>query len=181
MEHEGEIWQEIDFNGKRLGGIDPNNYDYDKVKIFAGTAIMLYRQNNEKIEFLFQHRSKKLKGNPDKWDVSAGGHINLNEPKLQAAVREAKEEIGIDINASKLEFVAGYINGKNYINLYFYDWTGKADDFVFDDGEVEEVKWIEPKDFEDFWSKLKPQVRFDDFFKLAIKNKIAKILENGNN
>jgi 8-oxo-dGTP pyrophosphatase MutT (NUDIX family) len=33
------------------------------------------------------------------------GHIDGEEPAIQAAVREAKEEVGIDIDASDLHFV----------------------------------------------------------------------------
>ena len=93
--HSGELWQEYDKNGTRLGSIDPENHDFDKVKFFGGTAIMLYRFKDEKVEFLFQHRSKFVDRNPEKWDVSAGGHINFEEKKLDAAKRETEEEIGV--------------------------------------------------------------------------------------
>ena len=63
MEHPGEIWQEYDFNGERLGGIEPDNFDIDNVKLFGGAALMLYRVRNGEVEFLFQHRSKLLKDN----------------------------------------------------------------------------------------------------------------------
>ena len=84
MEHQGEIWQEYDFNGERLGGIDPNNYSYDTIRLMGGAAVMLYRVVNGELEYLFQHWSKFLKGYPDKWDVSAGGHTNLNESVLES-------------------------------------------------------------------------------------------------
>ena len=57
MEHPGEIWQEYDFNGERLGGIEPNNYDFDAFRLMGGAAIMLYRLRDGEVEFLFQHRS----------------------------------------------------------------------------------------------------------------------------
>ena len=109
MEHPGEIWQEYDFNGERLGGIDPNNYDDDKIHLYGGAAVMLYRVVDGEVEYLFQHRSKFLKGNPDKWDVSAGGHINLGEPVLDSAVREAYEEIGVKLDRNKMKFAESYV------------------------------------------------------------------------
>lgn len=155
MEHPGEVWQEYDYNGERLGGIDPNAFEDDKVKLFGGVALMLYRIRNGEMEFLFQHRSKYLKANPDKWDVSAGGHINLDEPVIDSLVRETREEIGIEIDKEKVEFAATYLRWKVLISLYFYNWGDRADEFSFDDQEVEEVKWIKYSELRDFFPNLK--------------------------
>ena len=155
MEHPGEIWQEYDFNGEKFGGIDPNNYNYDAVRLMGGAAVMLYRLYDGEVEFLFQHRSKFLKGNPDRWDVSAGGHINLDESTLDAIIRETREEIGVNIERKKLEFAETYIRLKDMINLYFYDWEDRADEFSFDDQEVEEVKWVKYSELGSFLPNIK--------------------------
>ena len=140
MEHPGEVWQEFDYNGERLGGIVPRDFDETKVRLVGGGASMLYRVRNGEIEFLFQHRSKLLKGNPDKWDVSAGGHVNLDEPIIDAIIREAHEEIGVELEKDKLEFAEFYQKDFMIVFLYFYDWSDREDEFYFDDQEVEEVK-----------------------------------------
>lgn len=176
MEHPGEIWQEYDYNGTRLGGIEPDNHGDSKVKLFGGAAIMLYRYHDGEIEFLFQHRSKNLRDNADKWDVSAGGHINLDEPELFAAVRETREEIGATLDKAKLEFSAIYNRGNfALVHLYFYDWTGQPDNFHFDDQEVSEVKWVNFSDLVDFWPSLKPQVRDDQFFQAMLLEQVKII------
>ena len=182
MEHPGEIWQEFDYNGTRLGGIKPDDYDKSKVKLFGGAAIVLYRFKNDEVEFLFQHRSEKLHDNAGKWDVSAGGHINLNESELDTAIRETKEEIGAILKKDKLEFSAIY-NRKNYalVYLYFYDWTGQPDDFHFDDQEVSEVKWLKFADLANFWDKLKPQVHDDQFFQAMLLEQASNIYEKYDN
>lgn len=163
--HSGELWQEFDKNGNRLGGINSAEYDSEKIQLFGGVAIMLYRFENGKVEFLFQHRSKNLDRNADKWDVSAGGHINFEEKEIDSAVRETKEEIGIDLDPKQLEFSATYArDGKTIINLYFYDWTGKTDEFHFNDEEVSEVKWVPFEELVEFWPNLKPQVTDDAIF-----------------
>ena len=177
MEHPGEVWQELDYNGERIGGIEPASLDETKIKLFAGAAVMLYRYKDGEVEFLFQHRSKYLMGNPDKWDVSAGGHVNFNERRIDAMVRESREEIGVEIEKDKLELAAVYLRWKVLTSLYFYDWSGKEDNFHFDDKEVEEVKWVKYADLGDFLPNLKQTLRDDEVFMYYLKKWNDKILE----
>ncbi len=177
MEHPGEIWQEYDFNGERLGGIDPNNHSEDEICFYGGAAVMLYRVVDGEVEYLFQHRSKFLIGNPDKWDVSAGGHINLGEPVLDSAMREAYEEIGVKLDRSKMEFAEVYMKLKTMVHLYFYDWSGCEDNFSFDDKEVEEVKWVKYSELDKFLPNVKRILAEDKRFLLCLKEWNEKILE----
>ena len=181
MEHPGEVWQEFDRNGERLGGIDPANLDRDKVKFFGGAAIMLYRFRDGEVEFLFQHRSKHLLSDPDKWDVSAGGHINLDEQRIDTVVRESREEIGAQIEKDKLEFAGTYLGRKLFVSLYFYDWTGREDDFHFDDEEVEEVEWVKYSELDDSMLNFKQSLREDNIFTYSLKEWNTKILEKYGN
>ena len=50
---------------------------------------------NQKGQLFMQKRSASKDIQPDKWDSSVGGHIDLNETPAQAALREAGEEIGL--------------------------------------------------------------------------------------
>lgn len=177
MEHPGEVWQELDFNGERIGGIKPSEFKVEETKLIYGAAVVLYRYKDREVEFLFQHRSKLLKGNPDKWDVSAGGHVNLDEELIEAAVRETAEEIGVKIDKDKLEFAAIYRRWIVVSGLYFYDWTGKPDEFKFNDEEVEEVTWIKYSELDEFWSKLKREVAEDKIFRCYLDEWNQKIIE----
>ena len=53
---------------------------------------------NEKGEMLLQLRGKKCAYLPGYWATSAGGHVISRETYEEAAKRELKEELGIDIN-----------------------------------------------------------------------------------
>lgn len=181
MEHPGEVWQELDYNGERIGGIVPDEFDETKTKLMSGAAVMLYRYKDGEVEYLFQHRSKKLRANPDKWDVSAGGHVNLDERRIDAAAREANEEIGIKVGINELELAAIYRRWIVMITLYFCDWTGREDEFCFDDGEVEEVKWVKYSQLDDFAPKFKDVVREDELFFYLLKEWNEKILKKYGN
>lgn len=181
MEHPGEVWQECDYNGERIGGIEPATLDENKVRRFNGAAVMLYRYNDGEVEFLFQRRSKLLKANPDKWDVSAGGHVNLNESRINAIIRETEEEIGAELDADKLELAAIYLRWKVFVDLFFYDWTGKEDSFKFDDQEVEEVKWLKYSEIEGFMDNFKWTLVEDKVFFYYLKEWNDKILQKYEN
>ena len=85
------------------------------------------------------------------WDFSAGGHINLGETLIQGAIRETKEEIGVDITPEDLEFVTMRpFNCNRFAWVYCVDWTGRPDEFHFDDNEVSEVKWVKYSEMEEF-------------------------------
>ena len=183
MEHAGEVWQNVNLMGERCGGINPDDAYDDKPKIFYGVAVMLYRFKDGAVEYLFQHRSRFLKGNPDKWDVSAGGHVNLDEPRLDAALRETREEIGVVLEREKLELAAGYLRHKQdvFVELFFYDFTGQEDEFSFDDQEVEEVKWVRYDELDEFWPKFKDEIKHDEIFRYYLNEWNAKTLKKYEN
>lgn len=58
---------------------------------------------HEKIDFTVEvfivYKNKVLLRKHDKYDIwlSVGGHIELDEDPIQAAIREVKEEVGLDI------------------------------------------------------------------------------------
>ena len=156
--HHNEKWQEFYQNGERImnGGRSPESGTPKKAEedIWVGTMIVwLYRKTQHGIELLFQKRSPYVDRYPNRWDVSAGGHVNYNEEVVDAAVREASEEPGVEIEKEKLKYsfsLAGSSGHNLLIYGYFYDWTGREDDFHFDDNEVSEVKWVPLEDFDEF-------------------------------
>lgn len=51
---------------------------------------------------LLQKRGKLKQTYPQLWDVSVAGHVSAGESILEGALREVKEEIGLDIQVSDL-------------------------------------------------------------------------------
>jgi isopentenyldiphosphate isomerase len=115
---------------------------------------------NTKGEMLIQKRSHKV-DLPGRWDQSAAGHVDEGEDYPEAAVREAKEEIGLlgvplkEIGKFYSEEVDEKQKKKRFNALYsaVYDGELKADE-----DEVSEVRWIAPQELE-AWMKERP----DDF------------------
>lgn len=159
-----ELWQEYDLTGSPIGsGRDPQDFYEENSSYLCGVAhVWVYRKTANGIDLLFQKRSHKVDHNPGKWDISAAGHINVGESTLDAAVREGGEEIGIKVNRENLQFVISYFFPlqKSFHTAYLYEWTG--DSFDFNDGEVEEVKWV-------------PFDEVNGFVQVNVKKSLAKL------
>ena len=75
---------------------------------------------------LVQRRALTKENNPGLWDVSAAGHIAAGESAVDAAVRETREELGIDLDPSELHFVKklreqSVLNGGTYFDNEFHE------------------------------------------------------------
>lgn len=52
---------------------------------------------NDKKELLLQKRSATKKSHPNFWDISGAGHIRAGETVTEGAIRELKEELGVEV------------------------------------------------------------------------------------
>lgn len=157
--HKDEVWQLYSKNGKPISGkgweASLDNPEVSGADEIVGVAIVfLYRHGKDGLEFLWQKRSAEIDRYPGDWDISAGGHINIDESITEAAVREVHEEIGVEISEDDLELVTMYPFNKNrFAWIYLVDWTGKNEDFHFDDKEVSEVRWVKHAKMDEFREK----------------------------
>ncbi len=108
---------------------------------------------NDKKELLIQKRSATKKSHPNCWDISGAGHIRTGESVTEGAIRELKEELGIKANESELKFIAIVKSTKNTENqefgyVYLLESNNKIKDYVFEDDEVSEVKYVYFEDLE---------------------------------
>lgn len=158
--HHDEMWQVYAPNGEPIvgSGWDSalDNPEKTGSSAIVGVAVVfLYRRREDGVlELLWQRRSERVDRYPGDYDISAGGHVNLGESVVEAAVRETREEIGAVISADDLYFVTMRPFNKNrFAWVYAVDWTDKPEEFHFDDNEVSEVKWVPFSEAEEFRMK----------------------------
>lgn len=94
-----EYYDILNEDGSKTGQTLPKSAVHNKELLHGSVFIWIY---NKKGEVLLQLRSKDKKSFPGVWDVSVAGHISAGDTPLEAAVREIKEEIGVDIVAEDL-------------------------------------------------------------------------------
>lgn len=105
---------------------------------------------NKKGEVLIQKRALTKKQYPGKYAIVAG-HLELGEDPKDAAVRETMEEVGLEINVERLEFLfvgedkskpKGSTNN-SFLYNYFYMTDLEIKDFRINLEELSEVKYID--------------------------------------
>ena len=96
---------------------------------------------NKKGELLLQKRSENKKVYPGKWSVTGGGN-ELNETTLQTAIRECKEEIGIDLDVDKLELMLTVKREKVFVDVWLLKQDIDINSIIMQKDEVAEVRWV---------------------------------------
>lgn len=96
---------------------------------------------NKKKEFLLQKRSANKKHNPNKWACTGGG-TKAGESSIDAAIRECKEELNIDINRNNLEYKMTLQREYDYVDVFVLYEDIDIKSITFDEKEVSEVGYF---------------------------------------
>lgn len=115
----------VDEFGNPLPGTETKSHVHAKGLWHMTSHIYVF---DAKGRLLLQKRSQDKKQSPGKLQVSVSGHVDAGETPQQAAFREAKEEIGINIDADRLVAVGQYkrsqglTEGENneFVHVYSY-------------------------------------------------------------
>ena len=137
--------------GQKCGKSEENDEVHKKALLHRGVCVWIM---NSKREILLQTRSSHVMF-PDMLDISFSGHIQAGETPLEAVRREGREELGINIDISKLQYLFscreyGGIDGyfENEIDdVFLYRADIPIDEFSFYDNEVKEVRYIPLDEF----------------------------------
>ena len=96
-----EEYIDIVTNKGKPTGKSTSKSEIHKNGLYHHTAHIWFYTNEG--EILLAQRSALKTICPLLWDVSVAGHIDAGESVKQAAIRETKEEIGLDISESDLQ------------------------------------------------------------------------------
>lgn len=111
-----------------------------------------------------QLRSMSKDNGPGLWDTSAAGHVDSGESYLQCAVRELREELGVSVTESDLEFLAQLqpdrSNGFEFTQVF---QVISDQQLILQKEEIEDGRWLTPQAL-DRWVAESPE-QFTDVFK----------------
>ena len=113
--------------------------------------IWMIKRRDMGVFVLLQKRAHEKDINPDCYDVSAAGHVSQGEEFRHTALKEVREELGLDIDRSQLEFIGlrracyskGSINDNELAAVYICREKIDIEDLTLQSSEVAEVCWAE--------------------------------------
>ena len=132
-----EYWDLYDRNGNSLhktqlrGPTNKNEYH---------VVVNIWIKNDEGKILLTKRDPNKPW--PNKWECT-GGSIIAGEDSISGAIREVKEEIGININ--EIKFIERIIRDEypDFLDIYLCNENINIGETILQEGEVIDIKWYE--------------------------------------
>lgn len=159
----GTMVDVVDKDDNVIGQIPESQVHKNHDVITRSVNVLLY---NSKGELLLQKRSKMMYRFPLHWTVSASGSVDSGEEPVGAALRELKEEVGIEAKKEGLTFLfKKYIEADIKQIVYVYKIAVKG----FKPVSSPEVAGTQYVSVEKIKKLIKEKEKFTPFF-LAVFN-----------
>jgi len=150
-----EILDVVDEEGNPTGETVERKRAHREGIRHRSSHVWLLRKRKGKVQLLLQKRSNNKDSFPGCYDISSAGHIPAGMDYVASALRELKEELGMEAKASQLHYC-----GKRYIyydrvfygerfvdnqvsNIYVLWMDREEREFTLQEEEVEAVKWLD--------------------------------------
>jgi len=155
-----EIFPLVDSDGYVIGQA-PRSICHDGSRLLH--PVIHLHIFNDKGELFLQKRSAKKDVQPNKWDTSVAGHIDLGEDAEQAALREAFEELGLkDI---ELHYIKKYIIDSNSeVELSYCYYTVYDGDFTLNIDEISDGRFWKIQEIQSCLNKEIFTINFESDF-----------------
>lgn len=110
--------------------------------------------------FLLQKRNSSRRAYPNHWDMSAAGHVSAGETSVEAALREAREEIGITLAKEDLCYLftidqhlvlnEGTFVAHDIQDVFLVHKDINISQLMLGKDEVEELRWVGIDEFKEW-------------------------------
>lgn len=149
-----EFWELYDKNGNKINKIVKRG---DKLNDDEFHIVVNAWVKNDKGEFLITQRSEN-KSFPLMWECTGGSALN-DETPIIAAIREVREELGIDVSEESAIFVGKtlryYENCPDILYVYIFKSNSLLEDVKIQEEEVNDVMWASKEQIIDLYKKDK--------------------------
>lgn len=145
----------VDDQGNPTGEIIERTEAHRTGALHRTSHVWIMRRKDGELQILLQKRCMNKDSFPGCYDISSAGHIPAGVDFVPSALREIKEELGLDVTEEdlivcgqkKLE-MHGHFHGETFwdrqISKVFLLWEDReAEDFAVQKEEIESVMWME--------------------------------------
>ena len=165
-----EYFDITDHNGIPTGEIISRSKAH-RLGIMHRTAhIWVIRNHENRTEVLLQKRSAEKDSFPLCLDTSSAGHIQAGDEPLPSALRELKEELGIEAEEEDLTFIGTFhidyeevfhdqmFRDHEIAFLYLYEKEVNLKDLKLQKEEVESAEWMDLEELEQRIQTKDPEI-----------------------
>lgn len=150
-----ELLDIVDEKGNPTGETVPREVAHREGIRHRTAHVWIFRRRGGVVQILLQKRSDNKDSDPGCYDISSAGHIPAGSDYVLSAVRELKEELGVDINGDELiycgqrrfrferEFHGSMFRDNQVSNVYALWLDREEEDFILQEEEVSEVRWMD--------------------------------------
>ncbi len=144
----------VDEEGMPIGGSVARSIAHRDGVLHRTAHVWVVRQSEGGYEILLQKRSMEKESFPGQYDTSSAGHIPAGEEPVPSALRELKEELGIEATPDQLHYAGmfriqyekefhGHMFRDNEVaRVYVYREPVEIDSLTLQASEVDEVRWF---------------------------------------
>ena len=144
-----------DETGRPTGAVVPRETAHSEGILHRTAHVWILRESGGRRQVLLQKRSMEKESFPGLYDTSSAGHIPAGSEPLPSALRELKEELGIDAEPGQLAFAGVFriryektFHGKlfrdnEFTSVYVYREPVDAAALTLQPGEVDEARWFD--------------------------------------
>ena len=159
-----EYFDVVNENGEPTGETVSREHAHRDGILHRTTHVWLVRENGGgRCQILLQKRSREKDSFPGLYDTSSAGHIPAGDEPLESALRELREELGIEATAEQLAYAGKFriqyekvfhdqlFRDNEVTEVYVYTEPVETEKLVLQESEVEEVRWF---DLNEVWEEL---------------------------
>ncbi|PMC33898.1 DNA mismatch repair protein MutT [Bacillus sp. UMB0899] len=141
-----ELWDLYDFNRKKI-----NKTHKRGIPLLEGEYHIVVHVwiRNKKGEILVTKRHPD-KTHPNLWECT-GGSILAGEESLEGALREVKEEIGIDLIKLNGKLVRSERRENNFCDIWVFEQTFDLSGAMLQHDEVIDIKWVNKSELDSMY------------------------------
>lgn len=141
-----EMIDELNDKGEVIGVID-KDIAHKEGRLHKSIHLWIISDDGK---ILLQYRCGDKKLYPNTWDVSVGGHVRSKENSIDALSREAKEELGIDLDLGSLEYFGTIhemlkyndIDSNELVDIFIARQNINKEDIVLQKDEVSDIRFV---------------------------------------
>lgn len=139
-----ELWDLLDEDGMPVGATHVRG---EKLPHGAYHRVVEIFTMNSKGELLITKRAPEKKPYPNMWEIT-GGAVVAGEDSLDAARRELREEIGIEVANRELNLILTHKGNSAFVDIYIAHKDIPAEKLTMQPGETSAAKWVKLSEFE---------------------------------